>query len=182
MCETIVFPENRDEPSRLPGDTAALQNPALLQRWINVERLHLRGRTAAAIAHELGISQRLVAADLEAVRALWRERVSDSIVSQRMEKIAEYRYLRQEFLAIAEDQATPHYIRIQALNGARQCIDEEARVRGLLVHKLALTDDAGKPVDFAALLMLARQPDPLPAIETTARVIDEEDDDASGDR
>lgn len=58
------------------------------ERQIKVSRLLLQGKTQRQIAKELGVSQRTVSNDVQAVRAEWRDRRVDLIETKAMEDLA----------------------------------------------------------------------------------------------
>lgn len=137
----------------------------ILERLVQVERLHLRRWPNTRIAAELGVDEITIRRDLERLRELWRERTQGAQEDMRAEIVAELEDTRQRALDAAEwdqqceeavlygggfpdgqggtrrvyrdDKGSAQYRgqKAQSLNVARQASMDKAKVLGLVAEK-----------------------------------------------
>jgi len=157
-------------------------DPEVMARLVETERLHVRGLSNYAIARELGVSEGTIRNDLGRIQTLWAERVGDDIIALRARVVAELDAVRLRALQAAEfdndaerailldtplvdADGTPRKIVSRGRNGvhfngskasalavARQATLDKAKILGLLVDKIAPTTPDGQESYVDALM------------------------------
>lgn len=152
------------------------RDPKILERLSKVERRHLRGDTNVAIADDLGVDEITVRRDIQRLRELWLERVQEDQETIRAQVVANLEDVRRRALSAAEfDQRAERAVlygededgrvliverdakgsaqfrgqKAQSLNVARQAAMDQAKVMGVIVDKVAPTDEHGKSLSMA---------------------------------
>jgi DNA-binding CsgD family transcriptional regulator len=155
------------------GQRAWQADPRTLERLQQVERLHLRGCSQAAIACELGVSERTIRRDLQRCEELWRARTAANIATLRARAVCQLDEVLARAWALADTAAQVGDLRaaVAALEVLRKTIADQSKILGLLRDEAP----AGQPLDLPALLAVAR------AYAAGACRADPDDDAAAGD-
>lgn len=172
-------------PTRTRKSVPWRRDPVILARMAEVEPLHLAGVTNVAIAARLAVDEATVRRDVTRLEELWLEQTKHEQAQARASIIAKLHHAQRESLrAAAFDEAAERAVlygtdadeqpvtvqrdakgsaqfrggKAAAINVYRQAVMDEAKVRGLIVDKLAPTDADGDTITLAALVALAVKP------------------------
>jgi hypothetical protein len=149
------------------------RDPVILTRLRDVERRHLAGQTNVTIAEALDVDETTIRRDLERLRELWLERTKGEQENLRAGIVAELEDVRTRALSAAEfDERAERAIifgsepvagggrrgvqfrgnKAAALGQARQATMDKAKILGLEVNKVALTDSQGDDISLDELM------------------------------
>lgn len=158
------------------------RDPVILARLRDVERRHLRGDANVAIADAIGVDEKTVRNDIERLSELWLERTAASQDDNRARVLAELDDVRTRALAAAEfDEQCERAVlfgdpvddadgnpttvyrdkkgsaqfrgqKAQSLKVAHDATMSKAKILGIEVNKVALTDSQGDDISLDELI------------------------------
>lgn len=158
------------------------RDPVILARLQAVERRHLAGESNVAIAAALDVDETTIRRDLDRLRELWLERTASAQDENRARVLAELEDVRTRALHAAEfdeqceravlfgdsiddPDGNPQTVyrdakgsaqfrgnKAAALAQARQATMDKAKILGIDVSKVAITDSQGDDIPLDALM------------------------------
>lgn len=114
--------------------------PRVLARMDEVQRRHFAGESTSQIAAALAVAEGTVRADLRRLALRWEAQIDADAVALRAALVAQLDDLKRRAIAVVGSDEGAERVpsrgqKTQALNVARQCVMDQARLLGLLAER-----------------------------------------------